>query len=246
MNTSMNKIYIIPDVHGRKFWRPILKNKTDTVIFLGDYSDPYPDEGINDDQALEQLHDIVEFKKRNKDRIILLLGNHDCSKINPKIFCPCRESKKHVKEYQKYFVDQFNLFQFAAELKQGNIRYVFTHAGITDRWLHQNNIKYNSPISRFLNDIVYKITPEFLGDIGRSRGGCAPCGSCIWADLYDHIDGNHQELKDYYQIFGHTRLHPKEICDINGVITKNWAMLDCQKVFVLENNIIKEWDGKQF
>ncbi len=238
------RIIIVPDIHGRKFWRSVLKNKTDTIVFLGDYSDPYPDEGINDDQALEQLHDIVEFKKQNKNRVILLLGNHDCSKINPKIFYPCRESKKHVKEYRKYFVDRFNLFQFADEFKQKNINYLFTHAGITDRWLTQNNIKYDIPISTFLNNVLYEINPMSFGDIGRARGGYAPSGSPVWADLSEMYYNPNKILSDYYQIFAHTRLNLKEEYYRNGLHTKSWAMLDCQKVFVLENNIIKEYDGK--
>lgn len=38
-----NKILIIPDVHGRTFWKYAIDNidKYDKVIFLGDYLDPY-------------------------------------------------------------------------------------------------------------------------------------------------------------------------------------------------------------
>lgn len=42
------KILIIPDVHGRDFWTDPCKDisEYDRVIFLGDYTDPYDDEGI--------------------------------------------------------------------------------------------------------------------------------------------------------------------------------------------------------
>lgn len=36
---------IIPDIHSRNFYKPILENKNDKIIFLGDYGDPYPHEG---------------------------------------------------------------------------------------------------------------------------------------------------------------------------------------------------------
>ena len=38
---------IIPDVHGRVFWKEIVKNSEDKIIFLGDYVDPYPGENIS-------------------------------------------------------------------------------------------------------------------------------------------------------------------------------------------------------
>ena len=41
----MEEIIIIPDVHGRTFWREAIekyRNKENTqIIFLGDYLDPY-------------------------------------------------------------------------------------------------------------------------------------------------------------------------------------------------------------
>ena len=42
---SNRKLIIIPDVHGRSFWRDAVKrNPGAEFIFLGDYLDPYPDE----------------------------------------------------------------------------------------------------------------------------------------------------------------------------------------------------------
>ena len=45
----MKKILIIPDVHGRDFWKePVKKVLEDTnahIIFIGDYTDGYPTEG---------------------------------------------------------------------------------------------------------------------------------------------------------------------------------------------------------
>ena len=43
------RILVIPDVHGRTFWKePVGKyiNVVDRVVFLGDYLDPYPTEGM--------------------------------------------------------------------------------------------------------------------------------------------------------------------------------------------------------
>lgn len=73
------KIIIVPDVHGRTFWRKTteLIDNVDKVIFLGDYLDPYPDiDGIFPHEALIEFKDILEFKKSYPDKVILLLGNH--------------------------------------------------------------------------------------------------------------------------------------------------------------------------
>lgn len=40
----MAEVLIIPDVHGRPFWKDAVQRYPDTdTIFLGDYHDPYPE-----------------------------------------------------------------------------------------------------------------------------------------------------------------------------------------------------------
>jgi UDP-2,3-diacylglucosamine pyrophosphatase LpxH len=87
---NQNKIIIVPDVHGRTFWRSVLKNKDDTIVFLGDYCDPYLDEGITHKDCIRELTDILEFKKQNPERVVLLLGNHDISHMFPDYYTKCR------------------------------------------------------------------------------------------------------------------------------------------------------------
>ena len=57
------KQIIIPDVHGREFWREAVKGiDEDThVVFLGDYLDPYEDDGIYWSDAFKSLQDIIDF-----------------------------------------------------------------------------------------------------------------------------------------------------------------------------------------
>ena len=53
---------VIPDVHGRYFWKEPVKKYFDTVdrvVFLGDYLDPYEgEEGLADD-IFENMMEIV-------------------------------------------------------------------------------------------------------------------------------------------------------------------------------------------
>ena len=74
------KILIIPDVHGRQFWKTPLQQGPDRwkkIVFLGDYVDPYPHEGITPEEAIEVLKEIIALKKLWPDKIILLVGNHN-------------------------------------------------------------------------------------------------------------------------------------------------------------------------
>ena len=94
----MSRLLVIPDLHGRKFWRETLANnigQIDKVIFLGDYLDPYPEEieenpdlmECNDfydsQNLLKMLEDIISLKKNEPNKYILLTGNHTDSYILP-------------------------------------------------------------------------------------------------------------------------------------------------------------------
>lgn len=62
------QVIIIPDVHGRTFWKSVVEQDPDAdIIFLGDYLDPYTQEGIYNYDAWLNLVDIVEFKKEHPD-----------------------------------------------------------------------------------------------------------------------------------------------------------------------------------
>ena len=69
---------IIPDIHGRTFWKDCVKgHENEEIIFLGDYLDPYPAEWITRKEAILNFQEILEFKKAHMNNVILLLGNHD-------------------------------------------------------------------------------------------------------------------------------------------------------------------------
>ena len=54
----MGRLIIIPDVHGRDFWRVAVRDYPDgEFLFLGDYLDPYQHEDITVEQALAGLLD---------------------------------------------------------------------------------------------------------------------------------------------------------------------------------------------
>ena len=76
-----NNIIIIPDVHCRSFYKPILNIKDKPIIFLGDYMDPYYWEGFTDEEGIANLEEIFDFARKNKN-VKLLIGNHKLSNFS--------------------------------------------------------------------------------------------------------------------------------------------------------------------
>jgi len=80
MMNMAKQILVVPDVHGRLFWKePVMKylDVVDKVVFLGDYLDPYEgEEGLAED-IFENMMEIVRLKRNNREKVVLLKGNHD-------------------------------------------------------------------------------------------------------------------------------------------------------------------------
>ena len=225
------KILVIPDVHGRTFWREALKlvDKVDKIVFLGDYLDPYPNENIAWEDALHEFIRILQFKDSYNDKVILLTGNHDWNYIN-KEFPDCsRKNYKLLNELNGLFTKNINKFQLIYELDN----YLFSHAGIYKEWMELCN--FNLDNLKDFNEIITNNWPS-LSCVGFYRGGYYPVGSCIWADLRESL--NHELYSDKTQIVGHTQL------DGEPYISNKLICLDCRQCFVLESDEIKKVSEK--
>lgn len=236
-------IAIIPDCHGRLFWEDIIpeKDNFDKIIFLGDYLDPYSSyEKISKEQALENFKKIIEFKKNNSDKVVLLLGNHDASYAISIRVCDCRCDYDNYNEIQKLFRNNFDLFELFYKFKQKDKDFLFSHAGIADEWLKDwcpNNINVLDWLDNLWKvskkDIDSSIIGSVLGSVSYYRGGTDLAGSIVWRDALERISD-----KFGYQIFGHTML-------MNPVATNNWACLDCKRIFVLSNDELYNFNGEK-
>ena len=75
----------IPDIHGLTKWKNIVEefSNIDKFVFLGDYLDPY--QNISEEDLINNLLQIINFKITHPHQVELLLGNHDthyfCSPI---------------------------------------------------------------------------------------------------------------------------------------------------------------------
>lgn len=70
------KVRVIGDIHGESWWKELANDidKIDLCIFLGDYVDSYT---VSNEDMINNLLDIIQFKKDNSDKVILLYGNHE-------------------------------------------------------------------------------------------------------------------------------------------------------------------------
>lgn len=262
----MGKILILPDTHGRQFWKDACLNHKDEfekIVFLGDYVSPYPYEDITNKKAIEVFEEVLKFKMGNKDKVVLLMGNHDWSYINSNI-CECRTDHFNWGKLNDMLLSNIKLFDLAWETKIGDKRFFFSHAGVRkgwfDRWVKDKLFKWDSdelPPADYFNNLFHaayddernfdtKSTQDFERAIGiysiyRGWDGWDD-GSIVWADIREYARGEEGTLNNDYDnvvfVCGHTQLE-------NEPIIKEWVMdLDCRRPFVLdtETGEVKEYN----
>lgn len=220
----MSKALILPDIHGRTFWKYAVEHvdEFDKIIFLGDYLDPYPHENISFDESVENFKEILEFKKRYGDKVELLIGNHDCHYIWLEFMDCSRLNKSRRTEMNSLYNSNYELFKTAYLLKD---KFLFSHAGIYTEWLENNSLE----LEDFLNEKISFWNGNklrFLEDISYYRRGYNEVGSLVWADVRESM--THSLLDGYYHIIGHTQMQKFPY------ITNSLACLDVRRPFVLD------------
>lgn len=226
---------IIPDVHGRSFWRRAVQDASEdgTVIFLGDYLDPYPWEEITPGDATRMLQEIIALKMARPDRVVLLLGNHDMGYLNPDINF-CRRDHFGAMRNQDLLEKNLDLFQITHVETLGHHPMLFSHAGIGTSWLDRHrDMLGNGPFNPgILNDMLHdsgrrEALYGALSEAAFFRGGEQPTGSPIWADVNEYLEGEGL-LPGYIHLFGHSmnEAGPVRVGDTG-------MCLDCLRAFRL-------------
>ena len=225
------KILIIPDIHGRTFWKSAVESGDyEKIVFLGDYTDPYEMEGITNRDALKNFKSIIAFKQQNPEKVVLLLGNHDLhyySGYYYELTGGVRYDPVSAVVLQRIFAKYHSFFQLAWETDWGNKHYLFSHAGVTQSWLKRNLELIRKPDARHLNRLLHSNDGlESLAQVGKMRWGNYPSGSMVWADIVELLES--KPLPDTYQIVSHTM-------QMDGpIITDKVAWLDCRAGFSLD------------
>jgi len=236
------KIVSIGDIHGRPYWKDIDPSKYDKIIFNGDYMDSYV---YTPEKTLQNLMDIIEFRKNNPDKVVNLLGNHDiqymwsydefgCSGFKPGIYPSAHE----------LFNENKDLFTVAFQID----KHIWTHAGITKGWYDTNKkildeyankflindnksidgleVKPEVKLADLLNLIMWTKDNEILHQVGYLRGGIYDWGGITWADKKETMT---KYLPGYHQIVGHT---PVEWIDKIGDETSSITYIDVLRKYL--------------
>ena len=242
------KMLIIPDVHGRTFWKDAVKgHEEEDIIFLGDYMDPYPSERISVEDAIANFEDILMFKKNHYKNVTLLLGNHDWGYIGTGEVNSSRKSYLYYNDISgMYNLDDFDLVAYR---KVNGIDILFSHAGVHYNWLDRvfnfSTWKDCNPekLADWLNNWLHtgnETCESYLSCYSyfRGCGTSRPYGSCVWADVREWgIEDNSKTNKNLqvYQIFSHTQL------ELEPIVEKGYACLDVRRYFeITDKGILKD------
>ncbi len=204
------KTIVVGDTHGRSFWKFISETeKWDKFIFIGDYFDAYQDFTAID--QLKNFDEICEFKRKNKEKVIMLVGNHDFHYMKAAV----------GERYSGYQNGASPNIQIALEdaMKEGLLQmchvdgeYCFTHAGVTKTWMtsvgyypapgEEHVTRQYLPVQDFINE-VFKYKPLSFRFQGHDMYGDDPTQSPIWVrpqSLYNDM------LTQFTHVIGHTQV----------------------------------------
>ena len=249
------RILVIPDVHGRTFWKaPVERylDSVDRIVFLGDYLDPYGQ--FVPEDIFNNLMEIIELKNQNRDKVILLKGNHDqhySSGLFFELASSSRLDARYWAKYNKTFEEYKDLFQLIFLEKIKETPYLFSHAGLTVYWLE----KVNSTLWKFADGDFSVADPkiveminmlddtdegqELLSVVGHNRSRIGETtGSLLWADVFEHTTHEAPQvygLNQVFQVFGHTRLRYNN----DMIDAENFAMIDSQQSFMIDEDLDK-------
>ena len=224
-------ICAIGDIHGNPLWEKIVEKEldnSDLIVFIGDYFDSFSY------STIEQIHNflkIVEFKKKNNDKVILLIGNHDWE------YFPEKQDKGYMSGYQMgdkamniSFILNKEREHLQAAFAYDNL--LFTHAGVSLTWLEL--AAEHSPIelpeytaksmADFVN-LIFEYKPNLLNFItGYDPYGDNPVQSPLWVRPRSLMKGAFDFKKAVIQIVGHTA---QRQIDIKGKSTdKRYFFID--------------------
>lgn len=203
-----NKTLVLGDIHGRLCWWDIInKESPDRIIFMGDYIDSHED--ISAEQQCSNFEDILNYVCNNKDKCILLRGNHDMKYMGYN-WARFGHENLVIRKYVNSIKDTFlNISQWVYIDEWDNI---FSHAGIST--IFWDNLELGEPTNENIlkiNDLkpssIFGFTPKGFSDIY----GTSDCQPCTWIRPETLVTCG---LKDRVQVVGHSQYVTGRILDL--------------------------------
>lgn len=193
----MRKRVILGDIHGHydTFLKIYTKECPEDIILLGDYLDSF---SKSSKECVECLNNILEIKKKHSSgEFIMLLGNHDLHYVLP------------GEKYSGYKLDtQVAVYNTLIDnILNGNItiiyidninKILFSHAGVSNVWLQDNNIKNLEDI----NNISSILDLNSLRFTGCNMYGDDITNGPVWIRPHSLLKAMPE---GWFQIVGHTQ-----------------------------------------
>lgn len=238
----MSKYLILGDLHCRSVWKDIVAKEgdsSDRIIFLGDYLPPRHDVQLEDPtDACGFLYDVLDFKDKNPNKVVLLRGNHDCQvlgyswaecypKAHPKVEAYCRTN-----DVKNWFL---NNTQWVYRIPNTNI--VCSHAGIGNYFLDSVckyfkskdgwdfNIYDTDQLINHINEIPPCELFAFNGGWWDTNGDSAT-QPCTWIRPETLINN---AIEDVIQVIGHTPV--SHIANLRDAIIKYDSETNCPNLW---------------
>lgn len=228
------------DLHGRiaslegaiaKF----KKGRYDALVLMGDYVDSHH---MSLQYQLECLKAIAEYQfELGPDVLIPLIGAKDHPAYIYKYWVK-GNNKEMASSYAKYYAHA--KYQFAWQYDN----YLFTHAGINQKWWNRMRHLRWFVDKQFPDDIqneadllnkMYSIgMHRLLFDPGKIRQGSCEGGGPLWSDMYENE--NHR-WATCNQVVGHTSVEEIRITDKMGSKIYYIDCLDMNPYMFLELSI---------
>lgn len=209
------KILTIGDLHGSNIWEDIVPfvHLYDKIVFIGDYMDSFDK---TNDEIFQNLIKLLDFKRANLDKVVLLWGNHDLQYFHRELqgFTVFAQGMRgEMLPLVMPIFEQANdegLLQVAFQYDN----FLFTHAGVTEGWWKiVNEQVFNLPhrfsflwengnIADKLNALL-TIKSHFLISNSFERGGSSYHGGPLWATSSEM---KKNPLEGFHHIVGHTKM----------------------------------------
>jgi hypothetical protein len=224
------KTLTIGDIHGRRTWVKFLFGSEDLfrewkrasdlgrtdmlksivpmydydkIIFVGDYVDSFD---VSNVEMKDNLQDIIFVARVERDRLVLLLGNHDVQYFLPKAG-GCSGFRPEMKwDFQELFQRDRELFQLAYQWKD----WLWTHAGINERFFSdhmENRPRHQTEDWAYmLNDMLMREESQIF-QVSLLRGGASLYAGPLWTDRRELMK---DPMPGINQIVGHTQVNEIE------------------------------------
>lgn len=208
------KILVIADLHGLNIWNKFIQQDYEKIVFLWDYVDSFD---ISNIDILHNLHHILNFKRKNPEKVVLLLWNHDVQYFME--WCDCSWKRSSISGMLSLMYN-WALKEKLFKICHQEWDYLFSHAGFTKNWEMENMDVIDNYFPEWfyeyeqLNDIFFNThDSKIFTQCWPERGGFDKYSWPLWAGKQETMEC---WVEDVVQVVWHTPI--KSIERYNNII----------------------------